>query len=272
MELVDSHCHINFEPLGSTLPVVLDHARQNHVAYMLCVSVNMEDFPQVHRLAQQHDHIFASIGVHPNEQEGRDPDVEELAQSARDSDIIAIGETGLDYFRSQGQLEWQRDRFRRHIEAAKQAHKPLIVHCRDAAADTLALLREHHAHEVGGVMHCFTGDWGVAKQALDLGFYLSFSGIVTFNSATDIQEVARKAPLDRIMVETDCPYLAPVPHRGKINEPAFVRHTAEFVARLRDMEPKELAAATTDNFFTLFPHAHRHRDVTTMPDDGVGRV
>ncbi len=237
--------------------MVLDHARRNNVAYMLCVSVNMEDFPQVHRLAQQHEHIFASVGVHPNEKEGADPDVEALITLARDSAIVAIGETGLDYFRSQGQLDWQRERFGRHIEAAKQAGKPLIVHSRDAAADTMALLRGHHAHQVGGVMHCFTGDWEVAKQALDLGFYLSFSGIVTFNSATAIQDVARKAPLDRIMVETDCPYLAPVPHRGKTNEPAFVRHTAEFVARLRDMDLLALAAATTDNFFTLFPHAHR---------------
>lgn len=249
------------------LTAVLERAHQNHIAYLLCVSVNMEDFPEVHGLAQQHEHIFASVGVHPNEQGGVDPDVEELAALARDDDIVAIGETGLDYFRSQGQLDWQRDRFCRHVEAAKQVGKPLIIHCRDAAADTMALLRDQHADEVGGVMHCFTGDWEVAKQALDLGFYLSFSGIVTFNSAAEIQEVARRAPLDRIMVETDCPYLAPVPHRGKTNEPAFVRHTAEFVAKLRDMPSPDLAAATTANFFALFPDAHRHRGVSAMPDD-----
>ncbi len=257
MELVDSHCHINFEPLGATLPAVLERARRNRVAYMLCVSVNMEDFPQVHKLAQQHENIFASVGVHPNEQGGADPDVEELARVAEDDDIVAIGETGLDYFRSRGQLDWQRERFRRHIQAARLAGKPLIVHSRDAATDTMRWLRDHRARESGGVMHCFTGDWEMATQALDLGFYISFSGIVTFNSATILQEVARKAPLDRIMVETDCPYLAPAPHRGKTNEPAFVRHTAEFVAQLRGMETAELAAATTENFFALFSHAKR---------------
>ncbi len=257
MQLVDSHCHVNFEPLVADLDAVLDRARHEHVAYLLCVSVNLEDFPEVLSLARRHRHIFASVGVHPNERDGRDPDVAELVRLAADPRIVAIGETGLDYFRSKGELDWQRNRFRRHIEAAVQADKPLIIHSRDAPADTIRTLHEQGAADVGGVMHCFSEDWPTASAALDLGFYISFSGIVTFSSATTLQQVARKVPLDRILVETDCPYLAPVPHRGKVNEPAFVRHTAEYVAALRGIDPTEFAAATTENFFTLFRHAHR---------------
>lgn len=257
MQLVDSHCHINFEPLAERLPDVLDNAARNGVRYMLCISVNMEDFPEVLRLAQEHANVFASVGVHPNETGGREPDVAELCRWAGSPDIIGIGETGLDYFRSRGELDWQRERFRRHIEAAISVGKPLIVHMRDAAADTIRILRESGAGEAGGVMHCFSESWPVARAALDIGFYISFSGIVTFNSAHALKDVARKAPLDRILVETDCPYLAPVPHRGKTNEPAYVRHTAEYVAELRSMDPEELAQATTDNFFTLFSAAPR---------------
>ena len=255
MQLVDSHCHINFEPLADKLPELLTNAAAHDVAYMLCVSVNLEDFPEVLALANAYAHIFASAGVHPNSQEGEEPDVSTLVKLAGDPKVVAIGETGLDYFRSTGDLEWQRDRFRVHIAAAHESHKPLIIHTRDAADDTMRILREERAKNVGGVMHCFAEDWRIAQQALDIGFYISFSGIVTFRSATAIQEVAQKAPLDRILVETDCPYLAPVPHRGKTNEPAFVRHTAEFVAELRNMPVEDLAAATTRNFFDLFSDA-----------------
>lgn len=258
MPLVDSHCHIDFDPLQPRIDEVLANARDNDVGHLLCVAVNLEDFPRVLALAEQHAHIFASVGVHPNELDGREPEAAELVELAAHPRVVAIGETGLDYFRSQGDLEWQRDRFRRHIDAARQCGKPLIIHSRDAPEDTIRLMREEDAGQAGGVMHCFAEDWTMAEQALDIGFYISFSGIVTFKNAKDIQEVARRAPLDRILVETDSPYLAPVPYRGKTNEPAYVRHTAEQVAALRGISYEEVAAATTENFFRLFSHAAVH--------------
>ncbi|MDZ7841232.1 MAG: TatD family hydrolase [Gammaproteobacteria bacterium] len=257
MYLVDSHCHIDFDPLYPRIENVLANARDNDVRYLLCVSVNLEDLPQVLALAERHSHIFASVGVHPNERDGRDPDADELVSLADHPRVVAIGETGLDYFRSHGDLDWQRDRFRRHISAARECGMPLIIHSRDAPDDTIRLLTEEHAGEVGGVMHCFAEDWKMAEQALALGFYISFSGIVTFKNARPIQEVARKAPLDRILVETDSPYLAPVPYRGKTNEPAYVKHTAEYVAELRGISYDEVAEATSENFFRLFPRASR---------------
>lgn len=257
MELVDSHCHIDFEPLGNNITSVLSNAKDNGVAYMLCVSVNLTDFPRVMSLAHEHEHIFASVGIHPNETPGETVDIDKLFELGQDPRIIAIGETGLDYFRSDGDLDWQRERFRGHIEAAQRLEKPLIIHTRDAGADTIKIMQNSNADSVGGVMHCFTDDWPVARLALDLGFYISFSGIVTFKNADKIREVALKTPLDRILVETDAPYLAPVPYRGKTNEPAFVRHTAEFVAELRDMPLGDFAQQTTDNFFTLFKTAQR---------------
>lgn len=257
MSLVDSHCHIDFDPLYPRIDDVLANARANDVDYLLCVCVNLEDFPGVLALAEHHGHIFASVGVHPNEQSGRDPDAAELVRLAAHPRVVAIGETGLDYFRSQGDLDWQRARFRRHIHAARQCGKPLIIHSRDAPTDTIRLMSEERAGEAGGVMHCFAEDWDMAEQALALGFYVSFSGIVTFKNAKAVQEVARKAPLDRILVETDSPYLAPVPYRGKTNEPAYVRHTAEQVAELRGLSYEEVAAATSDNFFRLFTQAAR---------------
>lgn len=255
MPLVDSHCHIDFDPLYPRVADVLANARDNDVSHLLCVCVNLEDFPRVLALAEQHDHIFASVGVHPNEQDGREPDSDELVELAGHSRVVAIGETGLDYFRSQGDLDWQRDRFRRHIEAARRCRRPLIIHSRAAPDDTIRLMSEENAGEAGGVMHCFAEDWKMAEQALALGFYISFSGIVTFKNAAAIQEVARRAPLDRILVETDSPYLAPVPYRGKTNEPAYVRHTAEYVAELRGISYEEGAEATSANFFRLFSHA-----------------
>ncbi len=261
MGLVDSHCHLNFEPMGGDIDGVLRRANEYGVDYILCVSVNIEDYPEVLTLAEQHDHIFASVGVHPNYQDVIEPSVPELVEMAKHKKVIAIGEAGLDYFRcdgaEDGQLYWQHERFIRHIEAGREANKPLIIHTREAATDTMRLLAEHQARDCGAVMHCFAEDWEVAKQALDLGFYISFSGIVTFNSAKSLREVARNTPLDRILVETDAPYLAPVPMRGKPNQPAFVKHTADFVAELKGLSPEELANATTENFFRLFSSARR---------------
>lgn len=258
MPLVDSHCHIDFDPLSARIDEVLANARDNDVSHLLCVAVNLEDFPRILALSEQHPHIYASVGVHPNEQEGRDPEVGELVELARHPRVVAIGETGLDYFRSEGDLDWQRDRFRRHIDAARRSAKPLIIHSRNAPQDTIRLMREEGAGQAGGVMHCFAEDWTMAEQALEIGFYISFSGIVTFKNAAAIQDVARRAPLDRILVETDSPYLAPVPYRGKTNEPAYVRHTAEYVAELRGLSYDEVAAATSENFFRLFSHATVH--------------
>ena len=252
--LVDSHCHINFDPLAGQMATILENAKQNGVSNMLCVSVNLEDFPEVLSLAKQYEHIFASVGVHPCEREGREPSATELIELGADSDIVAIGETGLDYFRVEDEdMSWQHKRFIAHIEAAKTLNKPLIIHTRNAANDTMRMLKEQGADQCRGVMHCFAEDWETAKKALDLGFYISFSGIVTFKSASNVQEVAKKVPADRMLVETDAPYLAPVPHRGKTNEPALVRHTAQFVADLRGISLEALAKTTSDNFFELFP-------------------
>ncbi len=255
MILVDSHCHIDFEPLQADLDGVLARAQDNDVGYLLCVSVNLEDFPRVQALANQYDHVYASVGVHPNEQEGLDPSVDELVGLGQDPRVIAVGETGLDYFRSEGDLDWQRDRFARHIQAAHALAKPLIIHMRDAAVDTLDIMRAEEARDVGGVMHCFAEDWTVAKKALDLGFYISLSGIVTFKSAENLREVARKVPADRLLIETDSPYLAPVPYRGKTNEPSYVRHVAECIAEVRDEPLEQVATYTTENFFRLFSAA-----------------
>jgi TatD DNase family protein len=255
--LTDSHCHINFEPLHQQLPQVLQNARDLGVGYMLCVAVNLEDYPQVRALAHAHDHIYASVGVHPNERDGRDPSAEELIALADDERVVAIGETGLDYYRSQGDMGWQQQRFRRHIAAAKTCGKPLIIHTREAAADTLAIMRDAGAADIGGVMHCFTESWETARAAMDLNFYISFSGIVTFRNAEALREVARRVPADRLLIETDSPYLAPVPHRGQTNEPAYVRHVAEQLAGLRRVSLEQMAEVTTDNFFTLFRAARR---------------
>jgi TatD DNase family protein len=236
---------------------VLERAKANDIDYMLCVSVNLEDYPEVLAIAQANTNIFASVGVHPCYQDVREPAVETLLELAQDQNVVAIGETGLDYFRIEGDLDWQQARFIRHIEAGIASGKPLIIHTRAAADDTMSLLKSHHADRCGGVMHCFAEDWGTAKKALDLGFYISFSGIVTFNSAVELKDIAKKVPLDRILLETDAPYLAPVPMRGKPNQPAFVAHTAQYVADLRGLELNELAEKTTNNFFKLFSSAIR---------------
>jgi len=256
--LVDSHCHLDrldLTPFNGELEGALENAREHGVGHMLCVCIDLEHFQDVLRPAQQHKNIFASVGVHPNEREGQEPDVATLVELAKDPEVIAIGETGLDYFRSEGDLEWQRERFRTHIAAAKQSGKPLIIHMREATEDTLRILREESADEAGGVMHCFAEDWDAAKAAMDLGFYISFSGIVTFNSAKALKEVARQVPLDKMLVETDSPYLAPTPYRGKSNQPAFVKYVAEHIAQLRNTSVEEIREATTENFFRLFKSA-----------------
>jgi TatD DNase family protein len=253
--LVDSHCHLDrldLAPFGGSIEGALAAAREQGIGHFLCVSINLEDYPAMLAIAESHDQVTASVGLHPNEQGGHDPGISELVELARHPKVVAIGETGLDYFRSEGDLGWQRDRFRRHIAAAKQSGKPLIIHSRDAKEDTLAILAEEGASEAGGVMHCFTGDWDMAQRAMDMNFYISFSGIVTFKSAQELQEIAQKMPAERMLVETDSPYLAPVPHRGKPNHPAYVRHVAEFIATLRDESYETVAAVTTQNFKTLF--------------------
>lgn len=223
------------------------------VSHMLCVCVQLETFSDVRQAAADYANVFASVGVHPNTDDAaREPSIDELLKLGRDPLIVAIGETGLDYFRSEGDLQWQRDRFRCHIRAARELGKPLIIHTREAAADVISILREETRRDVGGVMHCFVDDWETAVAAMDLGFYISISGIVTFKSASALREVAGRVPLERLLIETDSPWLAPVPKRGKQNEPAFVRHTAEFLAKLRGMSLDELAEATLNNFFTLF--------------------
>jgi TatD DNase family protein len=252
MPFVDSHCHINFPDLAANLPDVLAQMERNGVAAALCVSVNLADFPQVLALAEQHPNIFASVGVHPDYEGVEEPGTSRLVELARHRKVVAIGETGLDYFRLKGDLEWQRTRFRNHIRAARESGKPLIIHTREAAADTLRIMAEENAAEAGGVMHCFTETWEVAEAALAMGFYISFSGIVTFRNAAQIKEVARRVPLERILIETDAPYLAPVPHRGKLNQPAYVKHVAEEIAALRGIPVTEIGQSTTENFARLF--------------------
>lgn len=257
--LVDSHCHLDrldLTPFDGNLEGALENARQHGVGHMLCVCIDLEHFTDVLTPAQQHDNIFASVGVHPNEQEGQEPDVDTLVKLANDPNVIAIGETGLDYYRCEGDLEWQRDRFRTHIAAAKQSNKPLIIHMREATTDTLRLMQEESAGDIGGVMHCFAEDWEAAKAALDMDFYISFSGIVTFNSAKTLKEVAKQVPLDRMLVETDSPYLAPSPYRGKSNQPAYVKFVAEHIAALRNASLEAVSEATTENFFRLFKSAN----------------
>ena len=260
MYLVDSHCHI--DRLKETqdregVQAYLDRAEEQAIRSLLCVCIDLENFDQVKTLAEQWPQVYASVGVHPNHKDSEEPDVERLLALADDPNIVAIGETGLDYFREKGDLDWQRDRFRVHIEASKQCGKPLIIHTREAREDTIKIMHEAGAEQAGGVMHCFTETWDMAQQAMDLGFYISFSGIVTFGSAEELREVARKIPMDRMLVETDSPYLAPTPHRGKQNEPAYTRLVADYIAELRGIPVEALAEQTTENFFRLFSHAQR---------------
>ena len=249
---IDSHCHLDFPDLIKDIDGILGNMRVNQVSHALCVSVRLEAFPQVLELAEKHDNLFASVGVHPDYELETEPTQSELVRLAQQPKVVAIGETGLDYFRLTGNLDWQRERFRIHIRAAKESEKPLIIHTRSAAADTLRIMAEENAGNVGGVMHCFTENLQIAQVAIDLGFYISFSGIVTFKNATSIKEVARSIPLEKILIETDSPYLAPTPHRGKTNQPAFVKHVAEEIALLRGISLEEVGEATSRNFRQLF--------------------
>jgi TatD DNase family protein len=252
---VDSHCHINFPDLAADLNGVMAAMAANKVTHALCVSVNLETWPQVIDVAERFANVYASAGVHPDDRSGEEPSLERLLALSTHPKVVAIGETGLDYFRVEGDTEWQRERFRTHIRAARQVHKPLIIHTREAAEDTLAIMREETAAEIGGVMHCFTESADVARRAMDMNFMISFSGIVTFKNAVSLKEVAREVPLENMLIETDSPYLAPVPYRGKTNQPAYVRHVAEEIARLRNVSVDVIAEATTANFFRLFGKA-----------------
>lgn len=250
--LVDSHCHLDFPELFDRLDQVIDSMKNARVAAALCIGVSLEGLPRIMGMAETHKNIFATAGVHPEHREGTEPDVETLARLGSHERVLGIGETGLDYYWHKDRPEWQRERFRVHIRAAREIDKPLIIHTREAAEDTLRIMREEGAQEVGGVMHCFTETLAVAEEALSLGFHISFSGIVTFKNAKQIKEVARAMPIDKILVETDAPYLAPVPYRGKANEPAYVRYVAEEIAAIKEMGIPEIERATSENFCRLF--------------------
>ena len=254
---IDSHCHLDFPEFQSRLPEVLANMKASKVNHALCVSVDLPDFPNVLKLAQEHPHLYASVGVHPDYEDTPEPSLEFLVETAsKHPKIIAIGETGLDYYRmgdrSYESLEWQRNRFRTHIRASLASRKPLIIHTRSASADTIKILKEEGAERMGGVMHCFTESYEVAKAAMDMGFFISFSGIVTFKSAKDLQETCKQVPLDRMLIETDSPFLAPIPYRGKINEPAWVSKVGEFIADLKGVPIETLATSTSNNFFECF--------------------
>lgn len=252
MNIIDSHCHINFPELVSDIDGVMERMAENHVSNALCVSVNLEKFPEVLSLAERYENIYASVGVHPDTQSGEDPTVERLVSLSAHPKVVAIGETGLDYFRTEGDTTWQRDRFRAHIQAAREVNKPLIIHTREAGDDTLGILREEGEGLVRGVMHCFTETLEFARASIDLGFFISFSGIITFKNAQAIRDVAKVIPLESILIETDSPYLAPVPNRGKTNEPSYVRYVLEEVARVKELPVDTVAQATTKNFHRLF--------------------
>lgn len=253
--IVDSHCHLDqldLTPYDGDLSQVLAQAKELGVEYFLNVCIDLNNFPAVLEIAKQYENISASLGIHPNEVLEDEPTIETLMALADQPDVVAIGETGLDYFRTEEAASWQQERFRRHIQIARKLQKPLIIHTRDAGADTIRILREEKADEIGGVLHCFTDTYEIAKQGIDLNFYVSFSGIVTFKSAVDLQQTAQKLPLDRMLIETDSPYLAPMPYRGKQNYPGYVRYVAEKVAALREVDVDEIAAVTTANFYKLF--------------------
>ncbi len=249
---IDSHCHIDFPELAERADELMANMAANQVSHALCVSVNLPEWPRVVAMAERYAHVYASVGVHPDYEDEVEPSVAQLVALAQHPKVIAIGETGLDYYRLQGDLEWQRERFRVHIRAARETGKPLIIHTRSAAEDTLRIMAEEKASEASGVMHCFTESQAVAEAAIAQNFYISFSGIVTFKKAEELKEVARTIPLERMLIETDSPYLAPMPFRGKQNQPAYVKHVAEHIADLRGISVAEVAAATTANFKRLF--------------------
>ncbi len=269
---IDSHCHLDFPELSSRLPEILATMQTNRVSHALCIAVELADFPRVLSLAEQYPNLFASVGVHPDYEHTDEPSVEQLVELSNHPKVIAIGETGLDYFRLTGDLEWQRQRFRTHIEASRIARKPLVIHTRAASEDTIKIMRESGAGTkeggAGGVIHCFTETLEMAMAAVELGFYISFSGILTFKNATQIQAVAKALPLERILIETDSPYLAPVPHRGKVNEPAWVKHVAEKLADLKQIPLAQVEQQTTENFCTLFDLERQFDQLEGKIDNG----
>lgn len=253
---IDSHCHLDFPDLLKDTTTLLANMQANQVEAALCVGVDLNTFPAMLELVSQHTQLYASVGVHPDYTEIEEPTVEQLVALSQHPKVIAIGETGLDFYRLQGDLSWQKKRFAVHIEAAKITKKPLIIHTRSAAFETVEMMKKCRADMIGGVMHCFTENWEIAQAALGLGFYISFSGIVTFKNAHIVKEVARQVPLDRLLIETDAPYLAPIPYRGKINQPAYVKHVAEEIARLKGIDVEMVGRITTQNFKNLFKLNH----------------
>jgi TatD DNase family protein len=254
--LTDSHCHldkIDLEFFDNKFSNMIDAAHDADVSQFLCACIDTENFQKVLKPAQQYENIFCSVGVHPTHKDSYHPTVKELVELAKHDEVIAIGETGLDYFHCEDEdMSWQHDLFRTQIRTAIETNKPLIIHTREAKEDTIRILREEGAEQVGGVMHCFVEDWETAQQALDLNFYISFSGIVSFNSAKVLQDVAKKVPSDKYLIETDAPWLAPVPKRGKPNQPAYVKYVAEKMADLRDCSYQKVAKESTENFNRLF--------------------
>lgn len=266
--LIDSHCHLDrldLAPYQGDFATFMEAVGACNIEHLLCIAIDLESYPKMLAMVADYPQISVTVGVHPNEQDCQEPTVEELIALGKSEKVIGIGETGLDYFRSEGDLAWQHQRFRNHIAAAKILNKPLIVHTREAKSDTLRILAEENADEVGGIIHCFTEDWDFAKKALDLNFYISFSGIVTFNSAKAIQEVAKRVPADRFLIETDSPYLAPVPNRGKPNYPTYVRYVAEQIAALRGETFDAIAEVSTANFKSLFKNS-----IAVYSDSGEG--
>ncbi len=256
--LIDSHCHLdrlNTGPFNNSFEQLMAVAREAGIDHILCVCINLESYPSMVALVEQYPDISISAGVHPNDKANEEPDAQRLIGLAEHEKNVAIGETGLDYYRSEGDLNWQRDRFRTHIQAAKTCGKPLIIHTRAARSDTIAIMQQEGARDACGVMHCFSENWDMARKALDMGFYISFSGIITFKNADDLRSVVKKIPEDRILIETDAPYLTPAPHRGKPNLPQYVTHVAECVAELRGKPKEEMGNITADNFYQLFPKA-----------------
>ena len=249
---VDSHCHINFPDFAEDSDSVVARMAAAKVTHAMCISVTYPEWPSVIALAERHANIYATAGVHPDYEDIDEPTVASLLERAQHPKVQAIGETGLDYYRLQGDLEWQRERFRTHIRAARECGKPLVIHTRSASEDTLRIMREERAVEVGGVMHCFTETWDVASASIDMGFHISFSGIVSFKTAADLREVAKKVPLERMLIETDSPYLAPVPYRGRRNEPSYLPHVAAAIAAVRETDAETIGRVTGLNFFSLF--------------------
>jgi len=253
--LIDSHCHldrIDLKPYEDDFSCFMTAAKANQLEHLLCIAIDLESYPAMLDLVLNFPEISLTVGVHPNVKECKDPTVDELVALGKLNKVIGIGETGLDYFRSEGDLSWQHQRFRNHIRAAKILKKPLIIHTREAKVDTLKILKDEGAEEIGGIIHCFTEDWEFAQKALDLNFYISFSGIITFNNATTIRDVVKKIPSDKFLIETDSPYLAPVPFRGRPNYPIYVRYIAEQIAELRGITVNKVADITTNNFYNLF--------------------